>query len=334
MLARILLAAVLLASPLLADPPKVGDDAPNFKAHGTIINPPEFERELKDCKGNVILIYEWHARDGTKSGLADIQKYHDKWKGMGLSIWTIHRLDFEKFPQIDIMARSTGWTFPICMGGFYDDKNDFFGYKDGKSFRACVVGSEGKVVWYGKDDGWKAVLEAEMAKLVYPNLGKNIVAEGAEGPAKKIAKREFGKALAEAEKMLAGTLPDAVKADVELAAKVANDLATARLDRVKAWKEDKRYDLVIETLTRMETEFKGHKLGDDAKEELKALKKDKDIKREIGVYENLAKLIDKEGKGDPVSFRNALEQFAKANPGTRAAGVAESMAQRIKADLE
>src|SRR5687767_2209277 len=104
---RLILALLLLAAaPLFADPPKVGDDAPNFKAGGSLINPPEFARELKDCKGDVILIYEWHARDSTRAGLADIQAYFTKWAGLGLSVWTIHRLDKERFPQIDVMARA------------------------------------------------------------------------------------------------------------------------------------------------------------------------------------------------------------------------------------
>jgi hypothetical protein len=335
MLARIVLSALLLsACPLFADPPKAGDDAPNFKAEGSLINPPEFARELKDCKGDVILIYEWNARDGTKAALADIQAYFTKWYGLGLHVWTIHRLDFEKFPQVDVMARSEGWTFPICMGGFYDDKNDFFGYKDGKSFRNCVIGADGKVAYYGKGDAWKVTLDAELGKLVYPNLGKQVVAEGAEVPARKIAKREFGAALVQAEKLLAGELTPEVKADIELAARRANDLATARLARVKTAKDDKRYDIAMKTLGLLEEEFKGHKIGDDAKTEIKALKKDKAVKKELEAYEDLDEVIAKDGTGDPLAFINALRAFAKAKSGLRAAGVAESMADRLKADLE
>ena len=335
MLTRLTIAALLLAAcPLFAEPPKAGDEAPNFKALGKLVNPPEFARELKDSKGEVILIYEWNARDGTKAGLTDIQAYQAKWGGLGLQVWTIHRLDYEKFAQIDVLARSEGWTFPICLGGFYDDANDFFAYKESKSFRNCVIGIDGKVAHYGKGDAWKVILDAELAKVVYPNLGKHTVAEDAEVAAKKFAKREFGKALTECERLLATELAADVKADLELISKRANELATARLDRVKAAKEDKRYDLAMKNLTLLDDEYGGHKISADAKLEVKALKKDKAIKKELDAYEDLEAVITKDGKGDALTYMNALLAFAKAKPGMRAAGVAESMAGKIKPDLD
>ncbi len=335
MLTRAALALlVLLATPLCADALKVGQEAPKFKAGGNIINPPEFARELKDSVGDVILIYEWHNRDATRSGLADIQKYHDKWNGRGLQVWTIHRLDFEKFPEIDIIARQEGWSFPICMGGFYDESNDFFGYKDGKSFRTTVVGVDGKVAYYGKDAGWKAALDAELAKAIYPNLGKHAVAEGARDPAKDFAERKFGKALLGCEKLLAGELADDVKADVQLVQQRAKELADKRLERIKAWKEDKRYDLVVKALEVLAAEYKGHTIGSDADVEIKALKKDKEIKKELGAFESLDKLIAKDGKTDPQGFVNALREFAKQQNRFRAGTVATEMADRIKAYME
>jgi hypothetical protein len=330
----VLVAALLLSAPLMADPPAVGADAPNFKAHGTVINPPEFARELKDSKGDVILIYEWNARDGTRSGLGDIQTYHSKWNGKGLQVWTIHRLDFEKFPQIDVMARAEGWTFPICMGGFYDDKNDFFGYKEGKTFRACVVGVDGKVAWYGKGDGWKAPLDTELKKVLYPNLTKHAVHDTAHLAAKKLGEREFGKALLDCEKLLAGELAPEPKADLELVQKRANELATLRRERVKKAIEERRYDIAQQTLTLLDEEFRGHKISDEAKEELKALKKDKAIKKELDTFEKLDKVIAKDGKGDPQTFINALRAFAKGMPNTSAGTVAEKMADRLQADME
>lgn len=331
---KLLVLMLLLAAPLYADAPAVGADAPNFKALGSIINPPEFARELKDSKGDVILIYEWNARDGTRAALKDIQAYHTKWNGRGLQIWTIHRLDFEKFPQIDVMARSEGWTFPICMGGFYDDKNDFFGYKEGKNFRGCVVGIDGKVLWYGKGDAWKEPLEAELKKVVYPNLGKHVVADAAHLTAKKLGEREFGKALVECERLLAAEPAGDVKADLELIAKRANDLARARLEVIKKANEEKRYDIVMATLELLDEEFRTHKYGDDAKAEIKALKKDKAIKKELDAYEGLEKVIAKDGKSDPQSYINSLSAFAKAHANFAAGTVATKMASRLKADMD
>ena len=336
MLHRTAVVALLLvcAAVVHADALKVGQDAPKFKAGGNIVNPPEFDRELKDCEGGVILIYEWHIRDGTKSALPDIQKYWDKWQGLGLYVWTIHRLDFEKFPQVDIIARNAGYTFPICTGGFYDDANDFFGYKDGKSFRTTVVDKEGKVAYYGADDGWKSVLEAEMGKIVYPNLGKDEVADKLEMSAKNFAKREFGKALNDAEKRLGEELSDEEKSDAELIVKRAMWIADTRNERITKWREEKRYDLVKSTLELLESEFKGHKIADDAKAALKELKKDKEIKKELAAFELLDKLIDKEGRTDAENYMKCLNQFAKQQERMKAGEVAGKMASKIKSDLE
>jgi hypothetical protein len=219
------------------------------------------------------------------------------------------------------------------MGGFYDDKNDFFGYKEGKSFRGAVVGIDGKVAWYGQLGGWKAPLDAELKKLVYPNLGKHVVAEGANMAAKKLAEREFGKALLDCERLLATELAPEAKADLELVTKRATELADKRRERIKKATDDKRYDIVVTTLTLLDEEYRGHKISGDAKEELKALKKDKAIRKELDAYEKLDKLIVKEGIGEPQDYINALLAFAKAQPGMAAATVAEKMADRLKADL-
>ena len=335
MLCRIVLVAlVLLTTPLAADALRVGQDAPKFKAAGSIINPPEFARELKDCEGSVILVYEWNARDGTRNAMSDIQKYFDKYAGVGLYIWTIHRLNHEKFPQIDVLARENGWTMPICMGGFYDDTNDFFGYKDGKTFRTTVVGSDGKVAYYGETDGWKATLEAEVAKIVYPNLGKDVITDKLQIAAKHFAKRDFGKALNVAEPRLAEELTDEEKSDAERIIERAKWIADTRNERVAAWKEEKRYDLAMQALEALKAEFRGHKYSDDADAEMKALKKDKQIKKELSAYEALQKLVDAQGKTDPTTYMTALQQFALQREEFKAGEVAKKMASRIKADLD
>ncbi|MCA8919379.1 MAG: hypothetical protein KDB32_09895 [Planctomycetes bacterium] len=322
------------ATGLQAEALEVGQDAPKFKAGGTLINPPEFARELDDCKGDVILIYEWHIRDGTANGLTAIQQYWDKWGGRGLKVFTIHRLDFEKWPQVEAYCRNNKYTMPVAMGGFYDDKNEFFGYKAGKNFRTTVVGIDGKVAYYGKDDGWKAAMDAELAKLVYPNLGKHSVAEDVEKAAGYLAERDFGKAINEAEKLLAGELSDDGKADAELVIERAKAVAIERNKRIDAWIEDKRYDLAMTTLELIKEEFKGNALGDEAYDRIKELKKDKAAKKELKSFELLDKLIAKDGGSDPLTFVNSLRTFARTQHGFRAAEVAESMAKNIENVLD
>jgi hypothetical protein len=336
MLIRVITAAlcVLCAAPLLADTPKVGDDAPSFKAAGKLINPPEFARELKDCASDVILIYEWHMRDGTAAGLSHIQSKWDKYGGKGLQVFAIHRLDFEKWPQVEAFCRKNKYTFCVPMGGFYDDKNDFFGYKEGKNFRACVVGIDGKVAWYGKDDGWKAALDTELARVVYPSLGKHEVHPDAKKAAQDFAKREFGKALNEAEKALEGELNADAKADFELIVERASELAEARNQRIKDWTEEGRHDLVMKAHEVMKTEFRSHQIGKDAEDAIKALKKDKELKKDLKSFDMLDDLIDKHAAGDHVKYVNALRAFAGSQRGMKAAEVAEKLANSIEQEME
>ena len=322
------------AAVLHADALEVGQDAPKFKAAGTLVNPPEFARELSDCEGDVILIYEWHMRDGTAGGLADIQKYWEKYSGRGLKVFTIHRLNFEKWPQVEAYCRGNKYTFPVAMGAFYDDKNDFFAYKDGKNFRATVVGSDGKVAYYGKDDGWKAAMDAELAKIIYPNLGKNEVAKDVEKAAEFFAKRDFGKAINEASKRIEGEQPEGVKADAELVIERARAIAKRRNDRIKEWLEDKRYDLAMEYLELIKAEFKSNEIGDEAADKIKELKKDKEAKKELKAFEALQKVIDQDGAGGPLDFAKALHEFATQQEGFRAAEVAEKKAKQIENELD
>lgn len=313
---------------------KVGQDAPDFKADGKIINPPEFARELADCKGDVILIYEWHIRDATAGALPTIQQYWDKHGENGLQVFTILRLNYEKWPELEAYCRANKYTFPAVMGAFYDDDNDFQNYKEGKNFRTTVVGIDGKVAYYGKDDGWKAAMDTELAKVVYPNLGKQEVAKDVEKAAGFLAKRDFGKAITEAERVLATEIDEATKADAELVVERAKALAEKRNARIKEWLEDKRYDLALNYLELLKEEFKGQTIGTEATDKIKEIKKDKDAKKEIKSFEALEKLIDKHGADNPLDYATALHAFATGQSGFRAAALAESMAKSIENELD
>ncbi|MCC7510313.1 MAG: redoxin domain-containing protein [Planctomycetes bacterium] len=327
---RVLLMALLIAaSPLVAGDLKVGDEAPKFRAGGVLVNPPEFARSLEDCRGDVIVIFEWHTRDGTAAKLPDLQKYWEKYGENGLMIFTIHRLDFEKLPQVRQLAHDRKLTFPIAMGGFYDDKNEFFKYKGDSGFRTAVIDVEGKIAYHGAGD-FKPALDTELAKIVYPNLGRHAVTESAAKVARGLQKREWGKVLADAEKLLATELDADTKADLQVVADRLKFFAEARIKRIEGWTADKRYDLVMKTLDKQREDFRGHKFSDDAKDEIARLKKDKDLKKELKAWEDLQKLKDKQEFGDWQQYVTSLNAFAKSQAGTGAATHAESEAKRVK----
>lgn len=328
---RVLL-ILLLAAPLCAQL-KVGEDAPKFNAGGDIINPPEFARSLDDCKGDVIVIHEWHSRDASAGKMEDLQKYWAKHGENGLMIFTIHRLDFEKLAQVRKIVLDKKLTLPVCMGGFYDDKNEFFKYKD-DGFRTTIIDIDGKIAFYSGKDDYKPVLDRELARLQFPNLGKHTATENAAKVARGLQKREWGKCLADAEKLLAGELDDETRADLELLQSRLEGFAQTRLKRITEWTAAKRYDLVMACLERQKEDFKFHKHGEDAKAEIARLKKDKDLKKELKVWEDYEKLRGKHESGDWQTYANALKAFAKGQAGTGASAFAEAEAKRIEFEWE
>jgi hypothetical protein len=312
---------------------RVGEDAPNFKALGKVINPPEAGLNLDECRNDVLLIHEWHARDTTAGACGVIQKYWNQYAGKGLHVWTIHRLDFEKWPEVEVIARKNKYTFPVAMGGFYDEKNDFFGYKnDSPGFRTTVVGVDGKVAFYGTD-GWEAALKTALAACVYPNLGKHVVDKGAERQARTFAKREFGKAITDCESAMT-TATDEAKPDLQLMIKRAKAIGEERNTRIKAHIEAKRYDRAIAALEVLEREFRGHEIGDAAKKQLAEIKKDRSLKLEIEALNKLQQVIDKHGSTSWSSLEGALRGFALANRQWEAAKIAEAMADELKEAME
>lgn len=331
---QILLILLLLAAPLAARTLNVGEEAPKFKANGDIINPPEFERTLEDCKGSVVLVMEWSLRDPTFGDMKKVQDYCNKHAGKGLHIWTVYRLDYEKLYRVRKIAWEHNFTFPICMGGFYDDKNDFFGYKREESgFRTTVVDVDGKVAFYG-EKGWDTVLDKELAKLIYGGLGRHKVADPVTKIAASFAKRDFGRALKDAETIEAAGVPEAAADDHGYIVGKLKQIAETRNQRITEWIADKRYDLALPALEVMREEYKGHKLADDAKAQLDAIKKDKEAKKEIKAFEDLQKLIDKARLGEKQMLVNGLKDFGKRMNTVRAGTVATKLAEQYEHEPE
>lgn len=322
-------ALAMLATPLLCQP-KVGDDAPNFKVKGNVINPQEAVT-LADCKGDVILIKEWQARDMESAAeMPTVQKYWTERGGKGLHAFIIHRLDFEKTQDVLEYCADKNYTFCVPMGGFYD-ASDFSAYKTEKSFRTTVVGVDGKIAFYGKT-GWQEALDAELKKCVYPGLTQHVVAKQVEKAAVFFASREYGKAITEADKLIEST-DEAIKADAKLVKSRSELFAAALRGRIDKAKEEKRYQKALDLLERMSKEFRLHEIGTNADAEAKAMRADKSLKPELKAWENLAKVLESNKKKDRTMRANSLRAFAKANPGMKAAEDAEAMAGVLERSL-
>jgi ribosomal 50S subunit-associated protein YjgA (DUF615 family) len=322
---------LLLATPLLAQDLKVGDVAPPFRAEGAIVNPPEFARTLDDCKGDVVLIMEWHMRDGTARKLPEIQRVWDQYGGKGLVVFCIHRLDKEGLAEVRSFFKTNKYTFPGVIGGMHDNDNDFSKYRADSGFRTTIIDVDGKIAFYSKDD-FVEELDKQLKRVVYPNLTKHKVAKQAEKAAKKLATRDFGGAWNEAKRLLGHKITDEAKADLNLLIERLKDISMKRLSRIEEYKAQRRWDLVVETLELLREEFRGHDVGTAARQELDRIRKEQ--KKEIEAFHELHKLVEKAWpQGDQILI-NSLEAFAKGRDGLGAAEFARAEVKRIKAEMD
>lgn len=332
---RMLLLLALLASPLFGQEKpvdlKVGMEAPNFRAQGALINPPPFARTLEDCRGDVILLMEWNVRDGSAARVADIQPYWERHGGHGLTVFAIHRLDFEKIDQVRRHVGRHKLTVPVAMGGMSDDRNDFFKYRADKGFRTTIIDIEGKIAYYDTGDGFKAALDRELARVNYPNLGKHVVDDGAVPAARNINKRDYGAAIVEAKRLLEGGFSETAIDDLELIIRRMEDLGRRKQQLVEQYKQDKRWDLARDLLNEMRREFKGHKIGEESQAEYNTMRSEQ--RAELRAYDGLKRTIDRyAGSGDQ-TYINALNAYANANKDTAAAELAVSMAKEVEAAM-
>lgn len=332
---RLLLALfALLAAPLCAGTVVVGKPAPTFKAGGRLVNPYEFARTNNDCKGDVVVILEWNVKDlDTRKIAGQLAATFKTWGGRGLWVFAVHRLR-ETPRELHHYCKAEGISYCVPLGGFYDEANDFGHYvHEDRIYRTTVIGVDGNVVFYGRGD-YDTPLQAELKKLVYPGLGKHTLAGKLEKAGRNFAECNYGAALAEAEKLAAGELTDDERADAQLLIERCKALAERRNERIKAWTDDKRFDLALPALEVMEKEFKGHELGKQAKAGADAITKDKANKEELRAYEDLKKLIAKsEPQGDQ-TLLNALKTWGDLKKDLRAGRAALEIRRRIEQDSQ
>ncbi|MHC4840183.1 MAG: hypothetical protein ACYTDT_04370 [Planctomycetota bacterium] len=306
-----------------------GSEAPDFSAGGRIINPPEFARELDDCEGKVVVIVEWNRRDGSKDYLEPLQPLWKKYGGHALMIFAVHRLKDTEW-KVRTWLRDHSITFPVCMGYFYDEKNEFGDYSaESGKFAACVVGIDQKVAYWNTSGSPAKVAQRLLDEIEYKGLQKQDYTKAANDAAAAFSSKKYGRAMNLSKKVMDGEFTEQDKEDAEYVYDRASALADARQDRVDEAKEDGRLDLMKSNLEANKSDFAGHEVSEKAKDALKALKKDKSLKRERDAFEDLEKLKRKNAGKEPLTQANGLRAFAKALKGTKAAEVAKKLAANI-----
>lgn len=198
---------------------------------------------------------------------------------------------------------------------------------------AWVLDSQGKVLWAEhfidkiSDEQWETWL-----KDVGPVKVDKEVAKELKGSVSAFNKGDYGKSLAEVEKVAAETEDETVKADAEY----VKGLLQKRIDMVnnKIKKAEESGDLQLKGKALKEgfEAFKGSETGDKWEAELKELEKSDEYKDTVKAAEELDKIRDKLEDMRPSSARKKLEKIAEKYPNTPAGKEAAELAKRFPED--
>lgn len=257
--------------------------------------------------------------------MPQLQQLWEQYQSKGLHIFACESQGIDK-AKLETWLRKRNATYPNTIG-----RGAFSAY-EGKSGLpyAFVIGVDGKVIWEGRN-GYKQVILEEIKKVRYPGLGKASVAKGLEKSASLYSKGAFAKAVAEAEKKLSKAEDDAtLAADAKFImdkVEATSKKLHARFDRLKGERE---FSEALATLGKIAQGFKGTPVGDAAKTNLKALKKDKAVKKELQAEAALAGVMKRlETLHDPQKKAGMLEGFIKKFEGTKAAERAQARVNEL-----
>lgn len=225
-------------------------------------------------------------------------------------------------------AAEKGLTFPIAIR----NSCDFNGYKGGNGLPyAFVVGPDGKVVWQGRE-GYGAVCVQQLERIKYPGLGKLEVAPECVKAATKFATGDYAGAKDEALKVKEKEAEnEAALADAEFIINRVDARMTGLRTRIDDAKSKRRYHEAVAMLEELSGKgYKGTEEAEHAAEELKELKKDKDVKNELKAWDQLQKTLDanEKAKSEGDKYKNLIK-FAEKYEGTAAADEAKALADQL-----
>ncbi|MCA8912441.1 MAG: TlpA family protein disulfide reductase [Planctomycetes bacterium] len=317
-----ILALALFTPALFAGATLTGQEAPNFSATKFINPPADGCTSFEQCKGEVILVKLWGVNCGPcLRSMPEVQALWNKYEGKGLHVFMCERQNHSQ-EEIQKIYTSKGLTFPQVIEG---NMGGFPGV--GRIPYAYVIGVDGKVQFEGSS-GYAAVIEKEIEKINYLGLGKNDVAPGLEKAATAFSQKDYGKAREEALKEKEKNADnEALVADADYIIGKVDGLVEALFKQVEDAKAIRRYHDAVAILERLSgKEFKGLEAADKAKDDLKELKKDKQVKEELKAWDAFDKTVEANERTDNVDSKRAnLEKFIKKYEDTAAAADAAKL---------
>lgn len=311
-----ILALAIALAPAMFAGEITGQDAPSFSATKFINPPADGRTSFEDCKGDVILVKLWGVKCGPcLASMPEVQALWNRYEGKGLHIFMVERQNHSE-ADIQKVYNSKGLTFPQVVEG---NMGGFPGV--GRIPYAYVIGVDGKVIFEGSK-GYVGVIDEEIKKIKYLGLGKNEVAEGLEKAASAYSEGDYAKAREEAAKEKEGNADnEALVADADYIINKVDGLISKKLAAVDAAKAARRYHEAVAILEELSGKsFKGLEVADQAKDDLKELTKDKEVKEELKAWDAYTKTAEANEKArDEETKRANWEKFVKKYEGTAAA---------------
>lgn len=231
-------------------------------------------------------------------------------------------------------AKDRGLTLPIPM----KLECNFEAYDGNRRITlpyAYVIGPDGVVAWQGKT-GYEAEVRKQLARIKYPKLRRMEVLPQVAKAAADFEAGSYASARAAAVKlressMQEGATDEALFADAQFVIDAVDEHVVKLHGRIDELKATRRYHEALPLLEELSGKaYAGMDASTEAKEELKKLKADKDVKAELKAWGELEKMLEANKKvKEPKDRRKNIQKFIARNVGTAAA---EEAATLLEAD--
>lgn len=270
--------------------------------------------------------------------LPHLQNLWEEYGDKGLHLFDVESQN-HTIEKTKLFTRQRGVTFPIPIQNW----SDFpminsaalldWGYDSKKLPSTYIIGVEGRVIWQGKF-GFEEVLKEELRKVRYPGLFRLEVDRAVQPIAKTFAAKKYGKAWKDVLKKLDLLDPEKNTAAVEDARWIVT-----RLEEISTyWRtvadeamQEARYHEAIPALDKLASWYSGHDIGKKAADDLKALRKDPAVKKELAAMKSLESLMDEYtlSRRQLTAYVERLVDFAKKHEGLVAATEALALADGL-----
>lgn len=249
------------------------------------------------------------------------EQHHDK----GLEVIGLYAQN-EDIDDVRAFIEKRKIKFPMCYVWDYTA-----GYYVSSMPGNWVIDAEGKLQSVGKDK-WEEPLKAALGKVVVPGLSIEKKHKDAEPALNAFAQRDYAKAHKLATELSDNSEDKEVRAQAQAVIDAVEERVKALLNKAEIAQNERQNPLAIAAWSELATRFAGIDGAEEAEANLKRLREDKQVKREMdaeAAYHKLDRMLVREDVARK-DWSKRFADFAKQWEKTRAAELAGEQAERFK----